>query len=126
MLLISTYVAKSQIHGFGLFAGEDVAEGHVIWEYDGDVDKEFEQAEFEAFPADLREWLRPYLYVSHSARLVLCGDNAKYMNHSYKPNCTETPHCTIAGRKIRAGEELTCDYRELGLERESFDFSTLV
>lgn len=44
--------------------------------------------------------------------MVLCGDNARFMNHSFEPNCDDDGgEFTTAARDIEAGEELTCDYR---------------
>lgn len=48
--------------------------------------------------------------------LVLCGDNARFMNHSFEPNCDDRTGVTFALRDILAGEELTCDYRVFDLE----------
>ena len=52
---------------------------------------------------------------------VLCGDNAKSMNHADEPNCEDPEgEYTLTRRLVRAGEELTCDYRSFDLEsRES-------
>jgi hypothetical protein len=48
---------------------------------------------------------------------VLCGDNAKFMNHSFEPNCDDVdgPY-TVTKRDIATDEELTCDYRLFDLE----------
>ena len=50
---------------------------------------------------------------------VLCGDDARFFNHSPSPNCVDiydSSHglddahdVTIAARDILPGEELTCD-----------------
>ncbi len=62
-----------------------------------------------------REQIRRYTYVdlvrgSH----VLCGDDARFCNHSDHPNCHDFPDAdggtTVAARDIGEGEELTSDY----------------
>ncbi|HSM59392.1 MAG TPA: SET domain-containing protein, partial [Longimicrobiales bacterium] len=44
-------------------------------------------------------------------------DNAKFMNHAIDPNCADPEgEYTVTRRHVRAGEELTCDYRSFDLE----------
>ena len=58
----------------------------------------------------LRRWFLRYAYLDESGDYVLCGDNGKFMNHSFDPNCDDQEGpCTM--RDIAEGEELTCDYR---------------
>lgn len=33
MFIVRTYIGPSGIHGNGVFAGEDLAQGQVIWEF---------------------------------------------------------------------------------------------
>ena len=40
MLQVRTFIEKSQIHGFGLFAAENIPKGIVVWEYNPTIDKE--------------------------------------------------------------------------------------
>lgn len=117
MFLVSTYVARSATHGFGVFAGEPIPAGTRIWEFTPDVDLRLAPAVLEAVPDPLRAKLRMYCYQEPDGTLVLCGDNAKFMNHSFEPNCddVEGPY-TITKRDIAQGEELTCDYRLFDLE----------
>lgn len=116
MLVVPTFVAPSPIAGVGLFAATDLAAGTVIWEFTEGVDWRIPPEEFERFPDPYRSWLRHYVYQEDSGILVLCGDNAKFMNHQDDPNCEdpEGDH-TITRRAVRAGEELTCDYRSFDL-----------
>ncbi|HSG08719.1 MAG TPA: SET domain-containing protein [Longimicrobiales bacterium] len=118
MLRVPTFVATSPIAGVGLFAATDLPAGTVIWDFTEGVDWRIAPAEFELFPEPYRSRLRHYVYEEDSGTFVLCGDNAKFMNHSDVPNCDdpEGEH-TITNRYVRAGEELTCDYRSF--DRES-------
>jgi SET domain-containing protein len=44
--------------------------------------------------------------------VVLCGDNARYMNHSDQSNTGNGDHeTTVALRGIQVGEELTDNYK---------------
>ena len=124
MLRVPTYVAPSPIAGVGLFAAVDLPPHQVIWEFHDGVDWRISPSELILFPEPFQSRLRHYLYQEDSGLYVLCGDNAKYMNHSDEPNCDDTGEDqTITNRPIAAGEELTCDYREIDLESRTFGLS---
>jgi SET domain-containing protein len=112
MFRIATYLAPSNIHGLGVFTAEDVPAGTTIWEFTEGVDWRIEAHELAAFPEPYQAMLRHYCYRAPAGTYVLCGDNAKFMNHSDQPNCDdpEGPR-TVANRDLEPGEELTCDYR---------------
>ena len=117
MLRVPTFVAPSPIAGVGLYAATDLPAGTVIWEYTEGVDWRITPAELEAFPEPYRGRLRHYLYQEDSGDFVLCGDNAKFMNHSEAPNCDDPEgESTLTNRHVHAGEELTCDYRSFDME----------
>ena len=117
MFLVPTYVAPSGTHGFGVHAGEAIPAGTRIWEFTPGVDLRFPPEVVAGIPEPLGSKLRMYCYQEPDGTLVLCGDNAKFMNHSFEPNCDDVdgPY-TITKRDIAAGEELTCDYRLFDLE----------
>ena len=117
MLRVPTVVAPSSIEGVGLFAAERITAGTVIWEFTQGVDWRIPVAEFDRFPDPYRSWLLRYVYREPTGCYVLCGDNAKFMNHSFDPNCDDVdgPY-TVAKRDIAEGEELTCDYRLFDLD----------
>lgn len=116
MFRVPTYLGPSPLHGTGVFAGADLTAGTVIWEFTPGIDWRISEAAFVRFPEPYRSWLRPYCYVEADGLLVLCGDNARYMNHSFDPNCDDSGTYTVALRDVAAGEELTCDYRSFDLE----------
>ena len=112
MLRVPTFVAPSTIQGVGLFAATPLSKGTIIWEFTPEVDWRIPAKDLARFPEPYRGWLLKYLYREPGGAYVLCGDNGKYMNHSFDPNCDdlEGPY-TVAKRDIGPGEELTCDYR---------------
>lgn len=112
MFLVPTYIAKSPTHGVGVFTPSPIPAGTRIWELTPDVDLRIEPEVIEAIGGRFGEKLRSYCYREPDGVYVLCGDNAKFMNHSFEPNCDdiEGPY-TVTKRDIAAGEELTCDYR---------------
>lgn len=117
MLRIPTYVAPSRIAGMGLFSAADLEAGTVIWEYSHGVDWRITPDELDRFPEPYVSWLRHYLYRDDSGIYVLCGDNAKFMNHDDDPNCDDSGEVyTVTRRAVRVGEELTCDYRLFDLD----------
>ena len=120
MLLVKTYLAPSPVHGIGLYAGEPIAKGTVIWRFDERIDRRLTKAEREALAEPARSFVATYSYpeMPGSDTHVLDGDHARFMNHSDRPNADcPTPKswrdaCTIAARDIGEGEELLCDYRQ--------------
>lgn len=117
MLRVRTRIGASSIHGIGLFADEPIAAGTVIWEFDPHFDITFTAEDLAGLAAPAREQVEKYSYFEEQMGVfVLCGDDARFMNHSVTPNTAEAPGMsTVAARAIAAGEELTCDYRNLGL-----------
>lgn len=117
MLRVKTCLKFSEIHGVGCFALEDIKKGTVVWEMDPGLDLEIPEQQVRTFPSAIQDFFRIYAYgqVRNGEKtLVLCADHARHMNHSDAPNLLEageTNAQNIANRDIRAGEELTCDYR---------------
>ena len=116
MFSVPTYLKRSPIHGVGVFTPEPISEGAVIWDYVEGVDWRLTPDELSAFPQPFQSRMRRYCYLESSGLYVLCGDNAKFMNHSADPNCDDRGDVTRAARAIEPGEELTCDYGAFDLE----------
>jgi SET domain-containing protein len=116
MFLLPTYLNQSEIHGTGVFTSVDIPAGTTVWTFTPDLDWRIPLVVLEQFPEPYRTYLRAYCYQETPDVLILCGDNARFMNHSFDPNCDDGPEVTFARRDIRAGEELTCDYRAFDLE----------
>jgi len=113
MFIVHTYVAQSGIHGNGVFAGEDLAKGQVIWEFAPDLDLVVPFGRIAAAPKAFRDYMEMYAYVSPQVAggMVLSCDHAKFLNHSDDPNTVIRGPQTLACRAIGKGEEITCDYR---------------
>jgi SET domain-containing protein len=120
MLLVKTNVGPSGIEGVGLFAAEFIPKGTRIWEYREEVDQRFDGAYLAQFKEDERERLLTYCYKNPvSGMYVLCGDDAKYINHGKEPNTEDLGFddgilngegITIAARDILPGEEIISNY----------------
>ena len=117
MLLIPTYLAKSKIHGTGVYTATPVAKGTPIWVFDPSVDQSYTDSEFNrmvlAMPALQGNQLRSWAY-KENGNWILCGDNAKFFNHNeINPTANEkTGVMSVANRDLQAGEELTCNYKD--------------
>lgn len=115
MLLVRTYLASSPIAGIGVFAADAIRKCTPIWRFTPGFDV--------LLPADFEHggdgsFVEIYTQrCETSGMLLLCADNARFMNHSDDPNVHSAPPLSdpckadLALRDIAAGEELTCDYR---------------
>jgi len=121
MLRVKAYIAPSGIHGMGLFAGEPIAKGSVVWGFDPPVDQRFKPEQLRDMSGEMKLFLSRYAY-SDRGTLVLCGDHARFMNHSSEANCGNDPtrQYTLALRDIAQGEELTDNYSTMEDSWEPF------
>jgi SET domain-containing protein len=110
---------RSAISGWGVYAGEPIAEDANIVEYKGEL---ISQAE--AWRREQRYLPRQRIWIftidDRLARDAAYGGNiARYVNHACDPNCyveIEGRHIWIrASRAIGKGEELTYDYNTDGV-----------
>lgn len=113
MLQVRTYVTLSDIHGLGLFAGEPIAAGRLVWAFDPECDVKIPLAE-------VSEDALHAAYINRAMPLlaVYCGDEAKFWNFHENPNCGEAEpprrgfeSPIVALRDIARGEELTIEFR---------------
>lgn len=115
MLLVSTYVAASEIEGVGVFAAKPIRKGVLIWRLHPEFDHLIPSEAYDALPEIMKELLDRYAYPSpdRPGFLVYEVDNGRFMNHSDAPNTDFSSHGGgWAIRDIAAGEELTCNYYE--------------
>jgi SET domain-containing protein len=111
MLRIKARIAPSAIHGNGLFAAEDIPKGTLIWVLDPDFDHALTAEQLDSAPPLVQTYLKQFTYEDFDGRFILCGDDARYMNHADAPNThVERDGTAFAKENIKAGDELTCDY----------------
>ena len=105
-------VKKSALHGWGLFALEEIPWGTRIIEYKGEVISDAVAEERIARGADCIFEARP----GENIDGTVTGNDARYVNHARrKPNCFVLREggkiWIVAGIEgIEQGEELTFDY----------------
>jgi len=116
MLLVPTRLAQSPIHGIGVFAVVPIAKGTAVWRFAKGLDMEFSPDIVPALPVHVQQFFSRYGYLDRNVkRIVLCFDDARFVNHSDTPNVAtdyvrDAYGLDVALRDIAAGEELTMDY----------------
>src|SRR5436305_1912497 len=116
MLLVPTRLAPSAIHGFGVFAAAPIAQGTPVWRFAKGLDMEFAPDIVPTLPAHVQQFFSRYGYLDrHLQCIVLCFDDARFVNHSEAPNIAtdyaqDRYGLDVALRDIAAGEEITMDY----------------
>lgn len=102
--------------GYGVFATQFIPKGTVTWVLD-ELDQQFEESYVRSLDAARQTQLIKYCYRDPKGRYVLCWDIARYMNHSFNPNCISTVYeFELAVRDIYPGEQLTEDYGYFNLD----------
>lgn len=118
-----TEVRQSHIAGLGLFAKSRIPKGTIWWKADPNDILMVNREQFKILMNSIQsplieEFVRSILiYAYYSAAhdaLVLCLDNARFVNHSFTPNSGSdefgTELVAVAVRDIEEGEEMTENY----------------
>ena len=108
-------VRRSGVHGKGVFALQDIAEGETIIEYVGEVITwEEAQDRHPHDPSDPNHTFYFHIDEKHVIDAKYGGNSSRWINHSCKPNCepdeVDGRIFIKALRDIKAGEELNYDY----------------
>jgi len=116
MLLVPTRLSQSPIHGLGVFALAPIAASTPVWRFERGLDMEFSPDIVTTLPEHVQTFFSHYGYLDRNVgRIILCFDDARFVNHSDAPNVAtdyaQDPYgLDVALRDIAAGEELTMDY----------------
>ena len=108
-------VRRSGVHGKGVFALQDIAEGETLIEYVGEVIS-WDEAQ-DRHPHDPEDPNHTFYFHVNEDRVIdalFGGNSSRWINHSCDPNCEadeDNDRIFIkAIRNIHAGEELNYDY----------------
>lgn len=106
---------KSGIHGKGVFATQDIAEGETLIEYVGEIISwALAQRRHPHDPDDPNHTFYFHVDADRVIDALYGGNSSRWINHSCNPNCEadeqEGRIFIKALRNIRAGEELNYDY----------------
>ncbi len=115
MMTVKNYLDKSPIDGIGIYAGEDIEKGTIVWRHVEGLEKVITEAEYEKLPDLAKEYIDKYGFMppSKPGIRVLEFDNGRFMNHAANPNTNFNDEMQgIATRDIKKGEEITCNYKE--------------
>ena len=110
MLLVKTYLAKSKVHGLGVFAGQSIRKGAKIWRFVYGFDRFYTRKRLAKLPKPARDYINLHGY-QWKNEILLSMDYDTFMNHSENPNTDFHNGFVIARNNIRKGEEITNDYR---------------
>jgi len=115
-------VRRSGVHGKGVFAVADIAEGETLIEYTGEVIS-WQEAQ-DRHPHDPQDPNHTFYFHVDDDRVIdalFGGNSSRWINHSCDPNCIadeEDGRIFIrALRNIAAGDELNYDYGLIISER---------
>jgi SET domain-containing protein len=111
MLLVTTYLDKSAIHGIGVFAQEFIAKGTKIWRFVEGFDRAYSPKEYSRLPKAARDFIKFHGY-KVDGEILLTVDHDRHINHSDDPNTVLKSGYAIANCDIPKGTEITNDYRE--------------
>lgn len=101
--------------GYGLVATKFIPAGTITWVLDK-LDREFTPAQLESLDPLYQDILNTYSYRNSKGNFVLCWDNGRFVNHSFKSNCMSTAYeFEVAITDIQPGEQLTDDYGYLNV-----------
>ena len=106
---------RSGVHGKGVFAVQDIAEGEVIIEYVGEIISWAEaQRRHPHDPQDPNHTFYFHIDEDHVIDALYGGNSSRWINHACDANCeadeVDGRIFIKALRNIHAGEELNYDY----------------
>jgi SET domain-containing protein len=106
---------RSGVHGTGVFAVQNIAEGETLIEYVGEViDWDLAQERHPHDPSDPNHTFYFSLENGMVIDALYGGNSSRWINHSCDPNCeadeVDGRVFIKALRNIAAGEELNYDY----------------
>jgi len=105
-------------YGLGLFAAELIKKDEIIWMFDPRFDRVIQKHDLQQFDQLTLDYIKKYGYTDEEDRIILCGDDDRFVNHSFEDfNMLDFIHpvfgsITTAKRNIEIGEELTSNYEQ--------------
>jgi uncharacterized protein len=112
MLLVKTYLGKSKIHRFGVFAGQSIRKGQRVWRFVEGYDRLYTPKQFAKLPKEAQDFIRVYGY-RVDGEIILTVDHDRNINHSENANTDWDDGHIVATRDIPKGTEITNNYRLL-------------
>ena len=108
------FVARSRIHGLGLFAGEDIEWGQRLIEYEGELVSKKEAQRRQRFYDSVGFTCLMQFGDGQAVDGIRGTNESRFINHSTKPNVAAVREGSriifYSLDDIAKGEELTFDY----------------
>jgi len=123
MIHINYKLDKSNKHGIGLFANEDLRKGQLVYTASPILDVNITQEQFDSLTDREKEEFRWWGFFDESLqRWHVDFDVSKFINHSIEGTLTQGENhkeaYLITTRDIKKGEELTQNYLEFESEED--------
>ncbi len=123
MIHIKYKLDRSEHHGIGLFADEDLKKGQLIYTASPLLDVNLTQAQFDSLSDREKEEFRWWgFFDAASQRWHVDFDVSKFINHLPEGTVTQDLNHTevylVASRDVKKGEELTQNYLEFESEED--------
>jgi SET domain-containing protein len=121
MIHVKYKLDKSNKHGIGLFADEDIKKGTAVYTASPVLDTNITQKQFDFLDEkEKKEILWWGFFDEPSQRWHVDFDVSKFINHSYEGTVTQDKKHfeahLVAARDIKKGEEFTQNYLEFETE----------
>jgi uncharacterized protein len=123
MIHIKYKLEKSDKHGIGLFADEDLKEGQLIYTASPLLDVNLTQEQFDSLTDREKEEFHWWGFFDEpSQRWHVDFDVSKFINHSKEGTVTQDKNhgeaYLVTTRDVKKGEELTQNYLEFESEAD--------
>jgi SET domain-containing protein len=123
MIHITYNLKTSDLHGIGLFAGENIKQGQLIYTASPLLDLNITQQQFDSLNKKEQDEILWWGFFDQPSQMWHVDfDVSKFINHSHDATVTQDQGhdeaYLIASRDIRSGEELTQNYLEFESEEE--------
>lgn len=106
----------NDVIGYGVVATRFIPKGTIVWIAD-DLDRIFTPEKIAGMDPLYQDILHKYCYRDNRGNYIFSWDLARYVNHSFRPNCISTAYdFDLAVRDIHPGDELTEDYGFLNVD----------
>ena len=123
MIHIKYTLDRSDKHGIGLFAGQDIQKGQIIYTVSPLLDMNITEEQFDSLDErEKQEILWWGFFDEPFQKWHVDFDVSKFINHSFEATLTQDPEhdeaSLVATRDIKAREELTQNYLEFESEED--------
>ncbi|MGQ7856640.1 SET domain-containing protein-lysine N-methyltransferase [Pedobacter sp. WC2501] len=118
MLLVATFLEKSPSRGIGLFAKNFIPKDTVYWKRNDRFDRIFDIDQMAKFDQLVQDYVMYHGFLEINGSWYLCGDNARFTNHSDNPNTKNhfdsqgIVQFSTTSVDIQIGEEIFIDYTD--------------